>query len=134
MTQEEIREICESHEIDPRDAMLFNDEYILSRTGDIICGPNWGYSIWDNQLRNHIWFSHLSMKKWYNADLFVPAYIEALCRHNIEEVVCQLDFCKFVTIHPFEYRNNSKRLSELSYLVSAHGERLELLLDEKKVW
>jgi len=115
MNYEEIVEICEQWGVDPKGTSLFNEDYIISRTGDLICrvgSGNFGYLIADNQLKcDYIcWFIHLSPKMWYREETFIPAYIEALCRYGVEELETPIylnDNQKLI-IHPFKLRKNKE--------------------------
>lgn len=114
MTHEEIAEICEQWGVDPKGTSLFNEDYIVSRTGDLICrvgSGNFGYLIADNQLSCDIcWFIHLSPKMWYREETFVPAYIEAMCRYGIKELETpiQLNETTRLIVHPFKLRTDKE--------------------------
>lgn len=116
MKKEEIRDICESHGINPDGAELFNEDYIISKTGDLICGINWSYSIWDNMLKEDNWFNHLSYKNWYKVETFVPAYIEALCRQNVESLNVLVGRKK-ITIEPFKIKQDGVLMKNLIVLL-----------------
>ena len=109
MTQREIEEICESHGIEPKGAELFNEDYIISTTGDLICGINWSYSIWDNMLLNVDWLEHLQHKNWYNVRTFFPAYIEALCRQGKECIMTRIEN-RTIILEPFKMREDEVQM------------------------
>jgi len=100
MTQEEIKRICNSHGVDPEGAELFNDEYIISRTGDVIGGVNFSYGIFDFQLLKPDWVPHLRQKNWYDDKTFVPVYIEALRRKGVDSFCMNITYDRSVVICP----------------------------------
>ena len=101
-----IREICEWHNVDPRGAELFNPGWILSRTGDMIGGTRWSYGIYDNNLLGCNWPTHLTEKTWFKPELFVPAFIEALCRAGIDELPVDWGQGR-ETVRPAEHRKDT---------------------------
>ena len=106
MEGRKIREICEWHNVNPCGAEKFNDGWILSRTGDMIGGMNWSYGIYDNNLLGCNWPTHLVEKVWFNPRLFVPAFIEALCRAGIDELSVDCGQGREV-VRPGEHRNDT---------------------------
>lgn len=114
MKQEEVIEICKIHNVDPVGAELFNSDWIISRTGDLIGGPNWGYGIYDN---NHLdnWITHIAEKTWGNPYTFIPAYVESLCRQGYESYLCRVSFrCEKQEIKPFELRGKEDVLIRMA--------------------
>lgn len=114
MNRDEITRICKSHNVDPEGAELFNKDWIISRTGDLIGGPNWGYGIYDN---NHLdnWITHIAFKTWGDPHTFIPAYIEALCRQGVESYVCRVSFRKpMEEIKPFELRGKEDVIRQMA--------------------
>lgn len=125
MTQDEIREICISHNVDPDGAEMFNDDYIISRTGDLICGMNWSYGIYDYMLDKDDWIPHLRRKNWYNDATFVPAYLEALRKHGIYSKSIQVYDDIFITVYPS--RTDIVALCRLLKLISVLDKRILML-------
>ena len=130
MEKEEIKEICEMHGIEPEGAELFNDDYIISKTGDLICGRNWGYSVWDNMLLSVEWFSHLRQKIWYKDRTFVPAYIEALCRQNIDHCEVGTGFGTII-LEPFVLRADKKKMENLITTLEELTRKWEKIYSER---
>ena len=118
MTQEEIKDICLSHGIEPKGAELFNEDYIISATGDLICSPNWGYSIWDNALLDVDWMNHLQHKNWYDVRTFLPAYVEALCRQG-KRLVMSMVSGRRIIIEPFKLRADKVEMENMIVLLGS---------------
>lgn len=118
MTQEEIKDICELHGIEPRGAEMFNEDYIISKTGDLICGLNWGYSIWDNALLETDWLNHLQYKNWFDVRTFLPAYIEALCRQDKKKVMSMVSGRRII-IEPFKLRADKVAMENMIVLLES---------------
>ena len=119
MTQEEIKKICIRHNVAPEGAVLFYEDWIVSRTGDLIGGRQygWEYGIYDNNQEDDNWLTHMCEKEWCDIFTFIPAFIEALCRRGITEKKVTIGYGGKECINPFDYRGNAKRLNELSMRV-----------------
>jgi len=115
MTKEDIRKACEYMRVDPDGADLVNSDWIVSKTGDMLGHPSFEYLIQDDQLKYDYWMTHMVEKTWVNADTFVEAYIEALCRAGIKELVCDVSFSKSKElIRPFELRGDKAALHRMA--------------------
>lgn len=64
----------------------FNTDWFLSISGDMICRRG-GYNIEHDILGNITWPTHLSDKRWFDANTFLPAYTEACRRAGVNQVV-----------------------------------------------
>lgn len=129
MTYEEIKEVCETFGIDPKGAREFNEDCIISKTGDLICrGMNndFVYAVWDNQLVNEpCWLVHLAAKRWYVERTFVPAFIEALCIQKKREVRTGImQNGKELVLRPFDLRNDKNAQEELIAFLEEMREEL----------
>ena len=112
----DIKEICECYEVDSDGALLFNENWIISKEGDLIGGysGNYFYGIWDYMLSQPDWIAQLMNKRWFDINTFIPVYIEALCRAGVEEVRCRYCYGEELhTIHPFELREDSNAVIKL---------------------
>lgn len=115
MTQKEIYEICEQWYIDPVGAELFNEDWIISRKGDITATHNFGcYALYAGELNNPKWFAHMKHKRWCDMENFVGVFIEALCRIGLNKIEMNKDYQseEMIVLRPFELRN-AKRAQEL---------------------
>lgn len=133
MTQEEIKDLCESWGVNPEGAELFNEDYIISKTGDLICGTNFSYCIYDGDLKKPDWIPHLRQKNWYKDKTFIPAYIEALRRKGIYSASINVTENRFVTIFP--YSVNPSLLSVFCSIITElyrENKQLEFELMNKK--
>lgn len=64
----------------------YNVDWFLSPQGDMMCRRG-GYRIEHDILGNVTWPAHLSDKRWFDANTFLPAYTEACRRAGVHQVV-----------------------------------------------
>lgn len=62
----------------------FNRDWLLTRRGDMLNVV--GYSISSDSLTHEDWLLHLMAKRWFDANTFLPAYMEALRRAGVREM------------------------------------------------
>lgn len=67
----------------------YNKDWWLSPIGDMVNVV--GYIIADYQLRDKSLFKHLYNKTWFDANTFIPAYMEACRRSGIKEFTMSSD-------------------------------------------
>ena len=60
----------------------FNRHWCLSEDGDMACGC---YFI-DSHRLSEEWVEHLMGKNWFDANTFIPAYVEACRRAGVRQV------------------------------------------------
>lgn len=114
MKQEEIKKICDWHNVDPEGVWQINEDWLVSRTGDLIGGRNFGYGIYDYQ-NGDTWIPHMAEKNWVDLHTFIPAYVEALCRRGYKEYTIKLSYdSESITIKPFELRTDFEGMNELA--------------------
>lgn len=114
MTQEELKRICEWHNVNPDGMWQINKDWLVSRTGDLIGGMNFGYGIFDYQ-GGETWIPHMAEKKWVDLHTFIPAYIEALCRRGHKRYRLKLSYhSETITVKPFELRLNTEKMDALA--------------------
>ena len=67
---------------------VFNEDWAVNADGDLI---GWGYYFIDcNRLAEEDWFIHMMSKVQFDASTFMPAYIEACKRANIQKVTMKM--------------------------------------------
>ena len=114
---EDIIEICKCHGVDPDGATQINDSWIVNGTGVMLGGPDKKrivYGILDSRLTESHWIGHLCEKNWVDIRKFIPAYVEALCRRGVKELMCQYYYDGPMNIiRPFELRGNTQAIEEL---------------------
>ena len=67
----------------------YNFEWYLSPQGDMM-NTRSGYTIEHDILKKDDWVLHLSEKRWFDANTFIPAYFEACRRAGLREVVMRV--------------------------------------------
>ena len=60
----------------------YNRQWCLSADGDMACG---NYFIDKERLAEN-WIGHMMGKKWFDANTFIPAYVEACRRAGVRQV------------------------------------------------
>lgn len=60
----------------------YNEDWYISPDGDMMSSRS-GYEIGGHILDHDMWFMHLADKRWFDANTFVPAYMEACRRQGI---------------------------------------------------
>lgn len=67
---------------------VFNEDWAINADGDL---TGWGYYLIDcNRLAEDNWLIHLMSKARFDANTFIPAYIEACKRANIQKVTMRM--------------------------------------------
>lgn len=62
----------------------YNRDWLLTEHGDMMNVV--GYEIWGDRLTEEDWLLHLMQKRWFDANTFLPAYMEALRRSGRREM------------------------------------------------
>ena len=69
----------------------YNSEWLLSPKGDMKhCYV--GYEIAYDILEKGDWLLHLSAKRWFDANTFIPAYFEACRRAGLRNIKMIVDY------------------------------------------
>jgi len=64
----------------------FNRDWAISDDGSMIQVEE-DYPIHHSRLEENDWFLHLMEKAWFDANTFIPAYLEACARSGLKNVV-----------------------------------------------
>lgn len=79
------KKICFSRYICPAGYEVYNVDWFLSPLGDMMNAIS-SYQIGSDVLDRNDWVLHLSEKRWFDANTFIPAYFEACRRKGIKTV------------------------------------------------
>ncbi len=70
----------------------YNEDWCLTPDGDMYNVLS-DYEIGSNMLYKDDWILHLSEKRWFDANTFIPAYFEACRRKGISLVMIRTHYC-----------------------------------------
>lgn len=74
----------------PKGYKHVNADWLLTESGDMWHVTD--YFIEHERLDEDDWFIHLMGKTWFDANTFMPAYIEACRRNNIKEITFRMRY------------------------------------------
>ena len=91
ITNERLQSICKFYDCSPDGAMVVNQDWIVTKVGDILCIPYY-YGIYNYALKSEDWIIHMAEKVWVNLNTFIPAYIEACKRKGLKVVSMRISY------------------------------------------
>lgn len=69
----------------------YNSDWFISTDGDMMNARSC-YQIGSDVLDHDDWLLHLSEKRWFDANTFIPAYFEACRRKGIRTVQMRISY------------------------------------------
>jgi hypothetical protein len=75
----------------PKGYEEYNSDWFISPDGDMMNARSC-YQIGCDELDHDDWFLHLSEKRWFDANTFIPTYFEACRRKGIQTVLMRISY------------------------------------------